>query len=329
MPVGSYAWPSRLTRLRELELGSKDAELRCPPGISRLQCLEELTLRGSRVDLGGARLPPSLGILQIHDNQTTELPHQVAQLSALWSLDLVGRAYTASSLNAISKLGSLQDLLLNATAVPPCLSQLTKLRRLAICGNFEHALPALPHLSKLRYLLGTPKGSFPAAVARLPRLQRVCLWESNLGGTLPAGPWLDNLQWFRAPWALLEAGAGTLAAARQLEYLCAMFMPTTTGYSEDGRSAEDDAGRAAAQRWAAFWDFAATHPPLRCLGIDTTFHRCHPRLERATPSVALLDALVRLKHRRPGLHLRRTPQGGGTGFWVECADWKSIPAGPG
>lgn len=238
----------------------------------------------------------------------------MAQLSALRRLDLTGTAYTARSLSALSKLGSLQDLRLTITAVPPSLSALTNLRLLAVYGNMEHALPALPYLSQLTSLLGRPVQSFPAAVASLPRLQRVCLSGSDPRGTLPAGPWLDNLRWFGAPWMLLEAGAATLAAARQLEYLTAMTIPTTTVDSEDGGGAEDGAGRAAAQRWAAFWEFVATHPPLRCLGIDTELRAPDQAQARAQPSIALLDALFRLKHRRPGLQLRRTPQGGGTGF---------------
>lgn len=175
--------------------------------------------------------------------------------------------------------------------------------------------------------------SFPAAVASLPKLQRLCLLGSNVSGTLPAGPWLDNLRWFGAPWALLEAGIGTLAAARHLEYLSSVTMPSFIAFNVGGPRA---------QRWAAFWDFAAEHPPLRCLGIDTAFHGVlnddtddtddtddSDAEEVAQPSLALLDALLRLKHRRPGLQLRRTPQDGPGGFVIECAMCKSILVGPG
>lgn len=84
-PVSSYAWLSGLTRLRVLVVGAKDAELRCPPGISRLQCLGDLSLFGLAIDLAGVRLPPSLTSLLLRDEQTTELPHQVgsAELSLM------------------------------------------------------------------------------------------------------------------------------------------------------------------------------------------------------------------------------------------------------
>lgn len=76
-PVSSYAWLSGLTGLRLLHLGEEGAALQCPPGITRLQCLGELILRGSHIDLGGVRLPPSLSKLEIQHDQTTKLPSQV------------------------------------------------------------------------------------------------------------------------------------------------------------------------------------------------------------------------------------------------------------
>lgn len=74
----------------------------------------------------------------------------MAQLSELRRLELFGQAYTASSLSAISKLSSsLESLRMGNTAVPPCLSRLTKLQMLAVFDYFDDALPALPYLSKL------------------------------------------------------------------------------------------------------------------------------------------------------------------------------------
>ncbi|KAL4448253.1 hypothetical protein ABPG75_005472 [Micractinium tetrahymenae] len=281
--------------------------------------LEQLSLAGSRVNLGAVRLPPSLTRLRIEDASTQELPLQLTRLSALRPLDLLSAPYSAASLDPLSKLGSLEHLFLDGVAAPPCLPRLTQLHTLAVVteSGVEDVLAAVPCLTGLTCLQLAEVASFPHAVASLPRLQRLCLWSQD--GTVadpavPAGPWLQSIKWFGAPWAFLEAGTATLAAAQQLEYLSAFTMP----HAGIG---------AAVQHWAAFWELAAMHPSLRCLGIDT---HCSDDLdaELATPSVALLDALFHLKHRRPGLQLRRTPQDGSEGFWDECLECHDIPAGP-
>lgn len=79
-----------------------------------------------------------------------------------------------------------------------------------------------------------------------------------------------------------------LTAAPQLEYLCITSIP------------KPPATLAAEALWQRWWDWAASHPPLRCLGLDMGPD------DAEQLSMALLDALLALARRRPGLRIRRT-----------------------
>ena len=102
--------------------------------------------------------------------------------------------------------------------------------------------------------------SLPPAVGSLPRLQRLCIddmgtTEMPLMPPLPAGPMLQQLRWLAAGMGTLVKSAAVLQAAEALEYVA---MLEGGMYIIDWQSAAV----------AAFFDWLACHPPLRCLSID-------------------------------------------------------------
>lgn len=71
------SWLPALTSLQHLRLGTVARPLQLPLGISSLQALVNAELTGCPLELGYARLPPSLTGLCLRDMASTALPHQV------------------------------------------------------------------------------------------------------------------------------------------------------------------------------------------------------------------------------------------------------------
>lgn len=78
-----------------------------------------------------------------------------------------------------------------------------------------------------------------------------------------------------------------LAALTQLEHFCLTEVPHARAPASE------------AALWQQFWDWAATHPPLRCLSLEV-----NPADKNALGMQ--LGSLVELARRRPGLHIRNT-----------------------
>jgi len=104
---------------------------------------------------------------------------------------------------------------------------------------------------------------------------------------------------------VLRSAVGTLHGIPHLEYLCIQFIPAPS----PSHTAE----------WAAFWRFVATHPPLRCLGMEDLGDW------GACPVALLLDTVLVLKHRRPELRLRRFGGRGQSRFGAEMLNCTDIP----
>lgn len=198
-------------------------------------------------------------------------------------------------------------------ALPAGLSALTQLECLGVgmqdgaaepgemeawAGAVAAALPRLTRLTTLALSVGDPEFEWGLrAIARLPRLQRLWLWdENNAGPYSPAtldGPCLASLRWLALRWEWLEGAAAALRGAPRLEYVCSLSTPAPAPTYE-----EDEAGEAgeAQAAWDAAWDALATHAPLRCFSFESHNQR---------PSFELLDALLGLKTRRPALRVQR------------------------
>lgn len=232
----------------------------------------------------------------------------------------------ADSLAVLARLPALRQLSVGVAGearLPPSLSTVTQLERLIVSSLHDGAtavlataLPSLSGLTSLCLQLHAPFGSL-AAVAQLPRLQRLLLTSSvaltaNADDlALPPGPWLLSIRCLGLPWTLLEAGAEPLRGAPQLEYIF------SDGTPQPGTRVEG---------WRAFWQFVATHAPLRCLAYAPTFS------ERAEVSRGLVSALFNLHHRRPELRLRQLDRSWGYtehSFLHEILECQGIPSGPG
>ena len=184
---------------------------------------------------------------------------------------------------------------------PPAEEDISAEQRAAWRETLGNTLPQLTRLTKL--LLTVDERFDFAAVSQLPRLQRLALWTDDAGLPDPAalaGPWLASLRWLGLEWAWLEPAVSALRAAPRLEYVCSLTMPAC---ADEGR-------------WRAAWDFLATHPPLRCFGIDAT----------SPPAMPVFDAVIGLKNRRPALPVRRIARSKAASFEVEVLDEDRIPA---
>lgn len=97
----------------------------------------------------------------------------------------------------------------------------------------------------------------PAALARLTRLQRLCLGSARYDAVeegesfrpLPPGPWVTGLRCLGASLDVLQRSTDVLSAATQLTRLA------VTGGTFEEHS-------------AAFWGWARTHPSLGQLQVD-------------------------------------------------------------
>lgn len=113
-------------------------------------------------------------------------------------------------------------------------------------------------------------------------------------------PWLAGIRWVGLPFEVAVRSVRALRSATQLEYLGLVDTPVLGDpWADEPDEREPSVEEAAA--WQRFWAFCAAHPPLRALGLDAD------KAEEAELTMPLLDALVWLARRRPGLAIRRTP----------------------
>ena len=233
----------------------------------------------------GARFPAgSLGCLCLFLLQFARLPN-------LQHLELVTPPLAAGT-DALLRLRGITYM--NAQIQPsPALAEMTQLRHLEltpqgrpheIAPQLDAALRQLQQLTAL-VLKGRLMLSIPPAVAGLRYLQRCMLGRYQgqpLGGPLPGGPWMASLRWLCADWEVLCASP-VLVAADRLEYICVSSMP---------RNESQDFPLSS----AAFWHWAATHPPLRRLSLQTHSAPLPPEV---------FDAVMALRDARPALVVHR------------------------
>jgi len=210
-------------------------------------------------------------------------------------LYLEDSAYTAGRTAPLTALTSLRRLrLLSANGMLPCLPALTWLEQLEVetspeqlSGQVDAALPSLQHLTCLAVDCDDYQ-RIPPALAELPLLQRLCFTGIPAGGadlSLPQGPWLASIRWLGLPWQVLESAVSVLSNAPRLEYLC-IFKPRFSG-------------NLIIREAHPLWNFAATYPPLRCLGF-CTFGALSQLME--LPFVT--NSIPTLASNRPELRLR-------------------------
>lgn len=97
-----------------------------------------------------------------------------------------------------------------------------------------------------------------------------------------------------------------LAAASQLAHFCLTEIPPY-------RCAQNEDAL-----WQRFWDWAATHPPLRCLSLEVN------PADRSGLAVQL-EAVMALARRRPGLRIRNTvPPAADLGWCRSCEPYSNL-----
>ncbi|PRW44355.1 G8 domain-containing [Chlorella sorokiniana] len=318
-PVISTACLPALTALDLIDLGTKQHELRLPAGFSRLARLTGAHMRGSPLILPPDGLPPSITNLYLGGVSTAELggvQASLARLSSLRKLQLSGTTVGAAELAALRSLTALTYLGLYSGPLPGCLPTLSQLVSLGIgqCREEDHAAldAALGQLSQLRRLAiscGQLDGMPPSTTA-LTCLEHLCCISGGEGTVfLPPSSRRSSLRWLGMDWVNLlpTVAAGALAQMEQLEFICLVGNPATV--PADG------------PEWHALWVFLASHPPLRCLGLEMYARSC------PTVELELLDAVVGLKHRRPELQLRRMGRDGRPTCFLETISDACIPDG--
>lgn len=112
-----------------------------------------------------------------------------------------------------------------------------------------------------------------------------------------------------------------LRAASRLAYLFSAGAPHALNCSRETTF----------ERWRAFWEFVATHPPLRCLAYAPNLDF---ESQERQGSHLLVRALFMLNHRRPGLQLRQLAIAHDLNpkrmcFFNEIVHCTSILSGPG
>ncbi len=185
-----------------------------PPLLAELPQLEELLLRGAKIDtFDGLAALQRLRVLDLSATGLQSLPAELPQLATLEHLYLVDNALTnlpstvagckqltylnldRNRLQALpaelATLTSLRWLRLNGnrlTALPEAIGELHNLQRLYLRDNRLEALPAsLAECCELEDLAlsGNLLKEFPLAVTRLPKLRNLDLRGNPLTGELP------------------------------------------------------------------------------------------------------------------------------------------------
>lgn len=215
----------------------------------------------------------------------------MALLTQLARLTIYSTGYSSTSMAALSCLSALTYLSLYEMEnfpSPATLAKLTSLCHLCIymvpmtAAELHVALLPLQQLTCLSLGGADSMHSIPAAVASLPQLQRLVLYHMQLATALPLPHSLRSLRYLAINWGVAAASLPAFAALLALEQLWLADMPLP-----------DDVAR------EPFWEWAATHPPLQLLcmqsddivdGPPASFDAC-----------AFAKACLRLARRRPAL----------------------------
>ncbi len=230
-------------------------------------------------------------------------PPQLTSLSALVELELNCVSLAEDSLAPLASLPSLRNLHLHDHALPASLARLTQLKVLSVARMFSDwaaplwaVLPALQQLTTLSLKFGWLDRSQPLvpSLASLPRLERVCFTVEGFHDMftlpLPAGPWVSYLRVLAAPFCILRPSIELLRGAGKLEHPTSLGPPMPDGMP-DGPC----------PGWRAFFDFLASHPPLRCFCVESDPGEFIRR--------EFVTAMCRLHCSRPGLLWRHADCG--------------------
>jgi len=226
----------------------------------------------------------------------------------------------------LSTLTSLRRLQLCDNNPPACLPALTWLEQLAVTnrvrsmdGKLDAALPNLQNLKCLCLTCRIDYERILPALASLPRLQRLFLYGHPAEGAdlrLPPGPWLASIRWLGLPWHALRPApaAGMLSCAPHLEYLRAFLPPYALSYDS------------AVPEGHPLWTLAATHPPLRCLGIESyesdSAQHAGPFTPEATSALRLRRPQLSLRIMRPGRDIEAEAlYSDAISDWVSLSRW--------
>lgn len=251
--------------------------------------------RGTRIGCPRAAQQPTLSAHGAVIAGTSLCP-ALLQLSCLTALSCLSLELAADDLppQGLAPLSSLNpgltrlDVSVAYGAEVPPLSRLSGLQSLGLdlwdWHGSAHVLDTLPQLTRLTCLMLVGHQGVPQGLAALPLRRLLVHAYPGFDAPLPAGPYLATLAWLALPWAALQSSAPLLRNAPRLEYIC------TEG---EQPSLLEDATQQ--ERWHAFWELAATHPPLRCLAVGHA------------PNAHVLEACAALRGRHPALCLR-TPR---------------------
>ncbi|KAL4428075.1 hypothetical protein ABPG75_002164 [Micractinium tetrahymenae] len=339
---------SRLQALRDAELTGCPLELgyvRLPPSLtglclrdmastalphqlSQLTQLHSLELDGTRFARDG--LGPLAACTALHTLVLPMRPRlslegldQLTWLQRLVCTPVEGPGFD----EALGRLQSLTSLALGGgelTRFPPTLAVLPRLQRFwcasvgkaGAAGEHEVALPRGPYLQSLRWL-GLRWGALQAAPAVLrdaPQLEYLsCLDAPRLLDAGSDGEGGSDSE------SSSDDGEGSEGSGSGSEAGSSGLYGGSSGAGASVAGEAEKQQSEALQAWRSFWAFVSSHPPLRCLGLDSNEHA----------SGELLDALIDLAHARRELQVRRTSRRGGCTFLEELLQREAIPRGPG
>ena len=224
---------------------------------------------------------------------------QLAALTRLRSLRLDSEIKGESDRMLIC-LPALEHLEMPGYTLPDFLSEIKTLRSLTVAGTSKASIAgverALRPLTQLTQLVLRRVHAIPQALAALSSLQHVGIAVSTTGEAaqdpqLPGGPWLANLRQLVAPATLVADSLQLLAGATALEKLSlfAFFGAQIT-----------------AQTRILSW--AAEHPAVRCLSLDSLGEHCCEGSFRA---------VVQAMARKPALSFNFSRLSTSEAFWPE------------
>lgn len=217
-----------------------------------------------------------------------------------------------SALHSTLRHLALDNANLSGVWLPASLQHLSALRVFCVSsdayssrqGQLNHALQQLPQLTGL-LLEGTMYGSLPPAIAAMSQLQWLHLGCDFLDDdySLPAGRYQSSLRHLVSSFYTVAASAAALGGMTRLERLSLTEPPYKLQNLE---------------HWDGFWDWAASHPPLRILEY-MDHEEWHENAEHV--STETLNQVVQLVRRRPSLQVQGLPHTG-RGYAAELLnDW--------
>ncbi|KAI8914115.1 hypothetical protein BC831DRAFT_438938 [Entophlyctis helioformis] len=184
----------RLRMLKELWLDQNELEGEIPPGICQLTKLTSLRL--GQNNLQGS-VPhfifklTHLDELDIADNQITQLPASIGNLTELKTLWIGGKAI--SDISVIGKMISLTELKITKCrlgVLPETVGNLANLEILDLSGNELKEVPGcifkLKNLAELYLNSNRLKGRIPVELVNLVNLTHLGLWNNQLSGVIPS-----------------------------------------------------------------------------------------------------------------------------------------------